>query len=167
MKRGNMLPHKLVLDDVVDQPFKLIAIHSSIEDFRLAFLLNKFLNTKLARTREDVEFFIKTVRVLFALYEYIDKQNYCRYYLTSNKPQGKIKTIAGSGSLFENEELDSKATHLLPKFEKVDFFLKIEGEKDSVSEKILLERIKEIPQIATAYLINNKQLKTKENLIFD
>ena len=55
-----MLAHKLVLDDF-DNPFKLIAIHCSSEDYKLAFLLNRHLNLKLARTRKDHDFTSNTL----------------------------------------------------------------------------------------------------------
>lgn len=163
-----MLAHKLVLDAVVDQPFKLIAIHCSIEEYKLAFLLNKHLNLRLSRARNDIDFYINSVRVLFTLYKYNDQQRYCEYFLISNKSKGQSqKTTADFGSLFGEEEMANGTTHLIPEFNKVDFFLKIEEEADFVSEVLLLEKIKEIPQIATAYSIETSKIKSKENLIFD
>ena len=164
-----MLAHKLVLDAVVDQPFKLVAIHCSIEEYKLAFLLNKHLDLRLSRARNDIDLHIKSVRALFALYKYNDHQKYCNYFLVSNKSKGQTKQAeAGFGSLFGEEEMASKTTHLLPEYAKVDFFLKLEEEEsDLVSEVLLLDKIKEIPQIATAYSIETEKIKSKENLIFD
>lgn len=163
-----MLAHKLVLDAVVDQPFKLIAIHCSVEEYKLAFLLNKHLDLHLSRARNDIDLHIKSVRAIFALYKFEDRQKYCGYFLISNKFKGQSKqTTAGFGSLFGEEEMASETTHLLPEYSKVDFFLKIEDESDFVSEVLLLDRIKQIPQIATAYSIETEKIKSKENLIFD
>ena len=162
-----MLAHKLDLDAFVDQPFKLIAIHSSVEDYKLAFLLNKHLGLRLARARNDVDFYNKSVRAFFALFQFRDQHKYCEYYLICNKFKGQSKTTGGSGSLFGDEEMASKTIHLLPELSKVDFLLKIEEESGSFPERKLLERIKEIPQIATAYTIDINDLKSKENLIFD
>lgn len=163
-----MLAHKLVLDAVVDQPFKLVAIHCSVEEYKLAFLLNKHLDLRLSRARNDVDLYIRSVRAVFALYKYRDQQKYCDYYLISNKCKGQsTRTTAGFGSLFGEEEMASETTYLLPEFNKVDFFLKIEEESEFVSEALLLDRIKEIPQIATAYSIETNKIKSKDNLIFD
>ena len=162
-----MLAHKLDLDAFVDQPFKLIAVHSSVEDYKLAFLLNKHLGLKLARARNDVDFYNKSVRAFFALFQFKDQQKYCEYYLISNKFKGESKTSIGCGSLFEDEEMASKTMHLLPELSKVDFLLKIEEETGSFPERIFLEKLKEVPQISTAYTININDLKSKENLIFD
>lgn len=162
-----MLAHKLGLDDFADQPFKLIAIHCSVEEYKLAFLLNKHLSLRLARVRKDIDFHFKSVEVLFALYKFSDELHYCDFYLISNKCQGKFKTKAELGSLFEEEEMTANISFLLPEFQKADFFLKIVDETDSVKEQLLIGKIKEISQIATAYIIDPDQIKSKENLIFD
>ena len=161
-----MLAHKLVLDDF-DNPFKLIAIHCSSEDYKLAFLLNRHLNLKLARTRKDHDFTSKAVRAEFALYRYNNEKQYCDYYLISNKFRAESKSTSGEGSLFGEETLDLNRIHLLPQYRNIDFLLKIEEEYESVSERKLLEQIKQIPQVATAYTIDTDNLKFKENLIFD
>ena len=162
-----MLAHKLDLDDFVDQSIKLIALHSSVDDYKLAFLLNKHLGLRLARARNDIDFYHKSVPAFFALFQFRDQQKYCEYYLISNKYKGQSKAAGGSGSLFGDEELAIRPIHLLPELTKVDFLLKIEEESDIFPERQLLEKIKEIPQIATAYTINLNNLKSKENLIFD
>jgi hypothetical protein len=52
-----MAVHKLILDDVFDESvFTLIAIHSTIEDYRLAYLLNRFLGINLVRFEFDLDF---------------------------------------------------------------------------------------------------------------
>ena len=38
-----MAIHKLLIDDFVTVDYKLIAIHSSLEDYRLAFFMNREL----------------------------------------------------------------------------------------------------------------------------
>lgn len=162
-----MLAHKLVLDAFVDQPFKLIAIHCSIEDYKLAYLLNKHLGLRLSRARKDIDLHEKSVRALFSLYKFRDQQKYCDYYLISNKFKGQTSSVGDFGSLFGDEALASKTTNLIGEYGNVDFFLKIEEEVDSFPEREFLENLKEIPQIATAYSLNINDLKSKENLIFD
>lgn len=162
-----MPAHKLVLDEVFEQPFKLIAIHSSVEEFRLAFLLNKHLDLRLARSRKDIDYQIGSSRVLFAHYLFEDQQKYCGYHLVSNISKGEILSGEDNSSLFGDEQLVFRKIFLLPEFKKVDFILKIEDEIDTVSESIMLSKIKEIAQISTAYSIEFHKIKSKENLIFD
>lgn len=163
----NMPAHKLILDDVFEQPFKLFAIHSSVEEYRLAFLFNKHLNLRLARTSKDIDFQTGELRILFAHYAFEDKQKYYHYHLVSNVARGETTSASFANSLFEGEQPAYQKAYLLPEFKQVDYFLKIEDETDAISEKLLLEKIKEIPQVSTAYSIAFHQIKSKENLIFE
>lgn len=162
-----MLKHKLVLDEVGDDYFKLIALHGSIEEYRLAFLLNKHLNLQLARAREDLDFTNSDTHVKFPLYEFYDCQNHCRYYLIANRAQQQKMREPETTGLFKGENQDPNPFYLLPEFQHADFFLKIEEEGNSVSEGALMESLKEIPQLATAYRIDSNRIKSKTNLIFD
>ena len=162
-----MPAHRLVLDEVFEEAYKLIAIHCSVEEYKLAYLLNKHLNLRLARSRKDIDFQIQGAHVLFALYSFEDQFKYCDYYLVSNISKAEGKSTASPNSLFGEKEVTLKKSYLLPEFKKVDFFLKIEEEISGISEKLLLEKIKEIPQVSMAYSIDNQQIKSKENLIFD
>ena len=162
-----MPAHRLILDDVFEQPFKLIAIHSSVEEYKLAFLLNKHLGLRLSRASQDVDFRIRNLKVLFALYQFEDIQKYCKYFLVSNFSKGETALDKESRGLFRDEQFSFEKMYFLPEFKKVDFFLKIEEESNPVSEKLLLNKIKEIPQVSTAYGIDFHQIKSKENLIFD
>lgn len=162
-----MPAHRLILDDVFEQPFKLIAIHSSVEEYKLAFLLNKHLELRLARSPKDVDFQLKDFKILFALYTFEDVQKYCKYFLISNFSKGEPVSSFDANSLFRDEKLSFKKMYLLPEFKQVDFFLKIEEESAPLSEQLLLNKIKEIPQVSTAYGIDFHQIKSKENLIFD
>jgi len=42
-----MALHKLLVDDFYDASFSLLAIHCRLEDYRLAYLLNMYLELKL------------------------------------------------------------------------------------------------------------------------
>jgi hypothetical protein len=107
------------------------------------------------------------LQVLFALYEFEDHQKYCKYFLVSNIAKGELISSTGQNSLFGEEQSAFKKLYLMPEFKQVDFFLKIEDESESISDKVLLRKIKEIPQVSTAYSIDFHQIKSKENLIFD
>ena len=162
-----MPAHKLVLDEVFEQPYKLIAIHSSVEDYRLAYLLNKHLNLRLARSPKDIDLHKNEEHMLFTHFIYEDEQKYCSYHLVSNISRSEAVSGSGENSLFSGEQLAVKKSYLLPEFKQVEFFLKIEDEMDSLSEKLLISKILEIQQVSTAYAIDFDRIKTKENLIFD
>lgn len=162
-----MPAHKLVLDEVFEQPYKLFAIHSSVEEYKLAYLLNKHLNLKLARTPKDVDLHKGSENAFFAHFYYEDLQKYCTYHLVSNVAREEEMSGSGGESLFFGEQLAVKKSFLLPEFKQVDYLVKIEDELDAVSEKILTSRIMEIPQVSTAYAFDLDRIKSKENLIFE
>ena len=161
-----MPAHKLVLDDVFEQPYKLLAIHSSVEEYKLAYLLNKHLDLKLARTPKDIDLHLGEESIFFSHFVHEDLQNYCTYHLVSNVTRQAGRAERKEESLF-GDDLDFKKSFLLPEFKQVDFLIKIEDELDAVSTKILTSRILEIPQVSTAYNIDFHRIKTKRNLIFD
>ncbi|MCC8359432.1 IPExxxVDY family protein [Salinimicrobium sediminilitoris] len=162
-----MPAHKLVLDEVFEQPYKLLAIHSSVEEFKLAYLLNKHIDLKLARTPKDIDLHKGKESILFAHFIYEDLQKYCTYHLVNNVARQEGRSGSDLDSLFFGDQLAVKKSFLLPEFKQVDFLVKIEDELDAISTKMLISRILEIPQVSTAYAIDFHRIKTKENLIFD
>lgn len=162
-----MPAQKLVLDDVFEEAFTLIAIHCSVEEYKLAFLLNKHANLRLSRSRKDVDFQWGKLKVLFALYRFEDHKRYARFDLVSNVSKAEVMSAGEINSLFGEKETTFKRNYLLPEFKKVDFFLKMTDEGEAISEKNLLDSINAIPQVSTAYSIDYHQIKSKENLIFD
>lgn len=161
-----MAVHKLILDDVFDESvFTLIAIHCSIEDYRLAYLLNKFLRINLCRKRFDLDF--KNGKSAYSIYNWEDKKQLIDWNLVSNICKTNDYTQVNSGLLFETTQSITKTYHLLPELKTVNYLLKIDDELNLVKEKYIINSVLSIPQIATAYTIDQNQLKSKDNLIFN
>jgi hypothetical protein len=161
-----MAVHKLILDDVFDETvFTLIAIHCTIEDYRLAYLLNKFLRINLCRKRIDLDF--KNGKSAYSIYNWEDKKQLIDWNLVSNICKTKDYTQSNSGLLFETTQSITKTYNLLPELKTVNYLLKIDDELNLVKEKYIINTILSIPQIATAYTIDQSQLKSKDNLIFN
>ena len=70
-----MPAHKLVLDEIFEQPYKLLAIHSSVEDYKLAYLLNKHLKLKLARMPKNIDLQKGSENAFFAHFLFQDHQS--------------------------------------------------------------------------------------------
>ena len=161
-----MAVHKLILDDVFDESvFTLIAIHCTIEDYRLAYLLNKFLRINLCRKRFDLDF--KNGKSAYSIYNWEDKKQLIDWNLVSNMCKTNDYTQINSGLLFETTQSITKTYNLLPELKTVNYLLKIDDELNIVKEKYIINTILSIPQIATAYTVNQSQLKSKDNLIFN
>ncbi len=164
-----MAIQRLVLDTITDDDFELIAIHSSLASYRLAFMLNKALDLKLSRKKEDINFEYNDLLASFPLFQYDDHFQYCTYSLFGNKFQTKITSQKNSSKgLFNDNEDDAFVTkYLIPELKNVDYFLKIETEASEFSNKPLLANMLTISQIITVYMVEYNELKSKNNLIFE
>ena len=160
-----MAVHKLLIDDFDDEAYFLIAIHCSIEDYRLAFLLNKYLDINLSRCERDVDF--DYLKASFPIFEWEDKQHQMTWNLVSNICKREEESVVSSGSLFSDPIKNLKSFNLIPEMEQVDFFIKISNDGIPVNEKKIIRMIQEIPQVAAVYTVDIFDLKSRENLIFD
>ena len=159
---------RLVLTDDLAEDFLLVAIHCSEEAFKVAFLLNQFANTRLSRSRVDLEYSNDGLEISFPLFDYEDKMRYINYDLVANKCVSKSARIASSGGLFEGDNISEMVTtYLIPEYKKVDFFLKISTDAPSVAIRKIVTDINTIKQVISAYQVDTEQLKSRNNLIFD
>ena len=149
----------LTLDLEVD--YSLIGIHSTEEDYRLAFLLNQQLKTKFNRFKADLDF--ENSNAVFSVFEFIDAKTFVNYYLISNKYTENIQNNVSVG-LFGGDF--STTTYLIQEKKKVDYFLKIEGCNKAKFIQNTVDRLNTVNQIITSYSINPNNLKTKDYLIF-
>lgn len=144
-----------------EDDYSLIGIHSTEEDYRLAYLLNSFLKIKLKRFKHNLDFQNSTAE--FPLFEFKDELNFINYYLINNKYIAQVDNQYKEGLFGGNY---STTSYLIPEKKKVDFFLKIEGcNKEDFIQNLVVE-LNNISQIITSYSIETTTLKSKENLIF-
>lgn len=161
-----MLMHKELLE-FEDESFQLIAIYSSLEGYRMAYLINKNLRTKLEREATDIDFNHSEYHAFYSLYSFKDPKAYYSVELVTNKFKGEPKKILSTGSLFNEEKFSSKEINLIPEYSKVDFFLKISEEILPKEFIRILNKINQIPGVQAAYAIEVDKLKNKQNLIFE
>jgi len=151
--------HSLELAD----EYSLIGIHTSEEDYKLAFLLNQTLQTRFSKFKHHLDF--KDKSASFSVYEYLDEKNQLTNHLISNKYIGEA-TDELKTNLFSNEISYSNVSYLIPERKKVDYFLKIEGDISTIELHKTIATINSINQIITSYKISPELLKSKDNLIF-
>lgn len=161
-----MAVHKLILDDIFeDVSCTLIAIHCAIEDYRLAYLLNKYLDITLTRKPDDLDFDKGNTK--YAVFEYEDKKKLIMWNLVSNICKIETDSQLVQQSLFSTHHKVIKTYNLIPEYRKVNYFLKIDNEFNNSKEKQIINNLLKIPQIAMAYNVDMSLLKSKEHLIFD
>ncbi|RZS99540.1 IPExxxVDY family protein [Aquimarina brevivitae] len=163
-----MAVQRLILDSLEDENFELIAIHCSLAPYRLAYLINKHLDIKLARTSKDVLFDFKDTTASFQRYTYYDEFSDVTFDLITNihKSEAEIST-GNTSNLFEEDSKKMFVKQLIPEYKSVDFFIKVTSESDQFLAKSLLSKLQNITQIITAYSIDKSGLKSKNNLIFE
>ena len=158
-----MAIHKLDLNDFQDAEYSLYAIHSEVEDYRLAHAINLRLKARLGRLKEDLDF-INSKNLFFSLFEWEDPDFKSQWNLIKNSCQVEIES-AGQGLFLNQEEKNFQTIRLLEEHAAVDYFLKISG--SYLSEKLTLESLNEIPQVSLAYAVEVHALKSKEYLIIN
>ncbi|MBF8149204.1 IPExxxVDY family protein [Winogradskyella sp. F6397] len=159
-----MALHKLQVDDFYDDSYKLIAIHCRIEDYRLAYLLNKHLELKLERKEQDIDF--KYLESSYSIFEWDNETEYVLWNLISNICKKEEDSLSSTGTLFSASEKVLKTFHLISEYKKVDYFIKISDEIQNVDEKMILNKLQAIPQIITSYTVDPLKIKSKDHLIF-
>ena len=160
--------HKLILDDDFAEDFSLIAIHCSEESYKLAYLLNQFVDIRLKREQLDLEYSNNGLEITFPLFGFNDQLKYTSYYLVANKCKSQIAKLSSSGGLFgELIQDETLTTILIPEYKQVDYFLKIQSDYNKVATRNLIATINSIKQVISAYDIQTENLKSKNNLIFD
>ncbi|OSY88822.1 hypothetical protein WH52_03915 [Tenacibaculum holothuriorum] len=156
-----MQSYSLEINDFCCSEYTLISVHTPLNDYKLAYLLNKYLGIKLTRANYDLDFNNNNNKSSYPVFEYLDKELDNNWFLITNVFKEKRKTDLTT--LFEESDVK---TYLIPEKKKVDYFLKIEGDFEYEYIIKTLEKIKYIPQIATSYTVETDTLKSKENLIF-
>jgi len=152
---------KLKLDFTYDYDFFLISIHSTLEDYLLAFQLNSVFDLRLRKNKNSLNFEKKKGN--FPIFDCDNVQNFTFWSLISNKQIIEEKIDGDAFSLFDSVY----NTYILMKETKdVDFFLKIEGEFTKQKKIEILNKINKIQGVLACVEIDPKQLKTINNLIY-
>lgn len=162
---NKMAVHSLDIDDFIDSNYVLIGIHTGLEDYKLAYLLNQKFKILLYKS-ENLETKYNTICASFSVFQYEDEQRFCNWYLLQNIYQGKSKKPIQNGLFQTINETVNTTSYLIPEKKKMDYFLKIEGDLEFYQLNKMIKSINNIEQVVTSYLIDATTLKSKDFLIF-
>ncbi|WP_310379409.1 IPExxxVDY family protein [Flavobacterium sp.] len=162
-----MAIHKLEIGEFDEIDYCLIAIHTSLEDYRLAYFINEKLPIILCKNKNEIQINIKEGETTFSRFHYFDKEKTTSWDLIQNKNEVVQQKKINTQNLFSNTTMEiATRVYLLPEFRKVDFFLKIdnaEAPENVLKTQLLLNTIE---NVSTVYRVNTNQIKSKNNLIF-
>jgi hypothetical protein len=155
---------KMVMEDFVEcDSFILIAIHCTIEDYRLAYILNNLLNIKLKRTDNDLD----VVEAKYSFFEWEDPNQHITWALLSNICRIEQRISENKDSLFTNRENIVRTYNLVPEHRTSNYFLKISQQTVFFNEQEVIDKLLSTPQIVLAYEVETENLKSKTNLIIN
>lgn len=153
-----MTTHRISAD-LYDDSFRLIAIHSDLEDYAMTYAINSKCGLYLKRMKIDLHL---DENLSFSVFDWDDGMNDIYWTLISNKCV--VEEVIPSGGLFENN-ISARTDHLIKERKEIDYFLKVEAaDEATLSQK--LRDIKKIDRVITAYPLETQTLKSKRNLIF-
>lgn len=158
---------RLQLDEFDAIDYDLIAIHSVVEDYRMAFLINQQLPILLYKNPRPIDVSVKEGEVAFSCFVYDDEQDETNWMLIPNKNEIVVRKKSTGQNLFLDTQVEiATLVHLLPEFKKVDYFLKLERKGSTKTVDEVLTALLNINQVSTAYVVDPKKIKSKNNLIF-
>lgn len=130
----------------IDLDFVLIAVTTSLKDYRICYLINKYLNFNFVKTDDlSVDIHPGAPPVYFSLYEYNWEASETDFFFIGNK---------GSDG------------YLIPEMKKADYFLMIKNYIDDKDLDDLISALNKIPEVVAAVKIDPKKIKSRENLLF-
>jgi len=130
----------------IDLDFVLIAVTTSLKDYRVCYLINKYLNFNFIKTDDlAVDIYPSINPVYFSLYTYNWEASETDFFFIANK---------GSEG------------YLIPEMKKADYFLMIKNYIDDNDLENLISALNRIPEIVAAVKIDPKKIKSRENLLF-
>ena len=135
--------------------FSVVAIHTNLEAYLVAYRLNQNLGCLLRNSKK------KSTDDIYTRFKYITKISKDNWELISNHYEND-EIFSKKNLLFNINEMNKKS--LIPSLDYVDFFFKIPKSKII---KDWVEKIRKIEGIQLAYEIDKRILNNLENLIFE
>lgn len=141
-----MILNRKVLKFEIDLDFVLIAVTTSLKDYRICYHINKCLNFNFNRVDDlRLETNVNGSPLLFSLYHFSWESTETDFYFIGNK---------GSDG------------YLVPEMREADYFIMIKNYIDDDDLEHVLSCLNKIPEIVAAVKIDPKKIKSRENLLF-
>ncbi|MBH45603.1 MAG: hypothetical protein CMC93_03200 [Flavobacteriaceae bacterium] len=135
-----------LLDEISEDDFHLMAIHTRCEGYLLAYLLNKYLSCKFKLSKNKTAF-------NFENYQWIDRINQIEVHLYSNRTYIEQNEKQNEIRLFDLPE--SKELYLVNDLKDADFIIKINS---GVIPNIFIRKVESMEEISYCYLPDQRQL---------
>ena len=152
---------KLTLDDFDSNDFELIAIHTTLKDFKLTYLINANLNLLLSKNENEITIQSSDGTGNFSRFCFEDIKHDLTWDLIKNKTNFSSSN-SNSGFFGEN----TITINLIPELKTADFLLKIDNVDFSFNCQEIIQTISKIKDVSTVYKVETDKIKSINNLIF-
>ena len=139
------------LEKFEEEKFKLFAIHSNIDDYKIAFLINSKCGSKFSKTKSYID--LPNQKAFFNHFEWEDQKKGISCDLFSNRCKKLEDEETQVKELFNLPE--TKEVYLINDFKNVDYFIKINS---GVSKEVFLKEISKIDEVSLFYEIDCEKL---------
>jgi hypothetical protein len=156
-----MQVHSLDFNDFNEENYSLLGIHTTLEDYKLAYLLNHHLKVSFGKATFNLDFENEKSDASFSIFTYQNLRDDSEWYLISNSEK-KEKKVKEQGLLLSTEIKN----YLIPEKKNIDYFIKIVEDISLENLTKTVAKIKNINQVITTYIIDKNTLKSKDILIF-
>ena len=114
-----MAVHKVSLNEFEEVEYAIIAMHTTVEDYRLAYFINKALNINLVKSPKDILIHIKEGESFFSRYSYYDCKKDNTWHLIQNKNEITQNNAQLKSNLFFDQNIEIAAqVYLIPEMKK-------------------------------------------------
>lgn len=139
--------NKKLLKFEFDLDFVLIAVTSAQKDYRICYLINKYLNFNFVRVDDlEVNIYHNSAQpAAFSMYEYYWEASETAFYFIANRGMDGL---------------------LIPEMREADYFLMIKNYIDDDDLNDIVNGLNRISEIVAAIKIDPKKIKSRENLLF-
>ncbi len=142
---------KLLIQNNYD--FLLLGISCGEKPFRLCWALNNQLKAAFSKDKDmEVHEKNQSIQLKFPVFAYHNEEMFTDYRIILNKSENKTGLTA--------------VRFLVPEFKQADYLLMVQGNIPSVEKLSILKKVKEVTFVQTAFEIDPKKIKSKENFIF-
>jgi hypothetical protein len=157
--RSSARIHLLPFEEEQSEEF-LLALHTSLEAYQIAFFLNQHCQTQFKRIEDII---LKNQAACFALFEWDNSLLDQKVSLFSNQYSAdEVQTQENNTTLFDLPLRNQVS--LFSEFKQVDFFIK-SSHKQLIQR--LLKPLNSWNAVSMVYALSSSEMKNQLNLIFD
>ena len=160
-----MKVRKLTLDESLEIDFECIAIHALVEDYHLAYLINKHLHLKLKRKKKDLD--VSNGQYKFPIFEWEDSTLFNKWDLIPNFIFEEIIEPSDQLELFANQIIKTKKHFLISDLNHVEYFFRLRQPSNYIDINSVIKKINTISDVVTSHKLELKKLKHSEHLTLE